>query len=250
MANEIIKEPWRLQFITQRTPTYNELEGARAVLEGGCRWIQLRMKDAEESEILSVGRKMRSLCNEYGAVFILDDHVELVELLNADGVHLGLKDMAIDEARRKLDNAYASKESANQNKNGACRSNGSARPTDEHVSSKTKIIGGTANCTADILLHYRRGADYIGCGPYRFTTTKKNLAPTLGLDGYRHIVSELKQTEAASLPLIAIGGIKKEDIKPILNTGMGGIAVSGAVLRAADPAAEIQEFVKIINQIQ
>lgn len=216
MTDEIINNPIRLQFITQRTPRYDELEGAREALEGGCRWIQLRMKDADADCILLTGKKMRRLCDEYKAVFILDDHVELVEETGADGVHLGLKDMPINQARQLL--------------------------------GKAKIIGGTANTTADILIHYQRGADYIGCGPFRFTTTKKNLSPTLGLDGYQHIAQETTRSQAGALPLIAIGGISKEDVEPILKTGMSGIAVSGSVLKAADPASEVQNFVRIINR--
>lgn len=215
MATEIIKDYWRLQFITQKTERFDEAEGAKEALEGGCRWIQLRMKDATSQEIVSAGKRIRQLCNEYAATFILDDYVELVEATGADGVHLGLKDMAVDEARRHL--------------------------------HETTIIGGTANTVADILLHYGHGADYIGCGPFRFTITKKNLAPTLGLDGYCNIVEEISKTEAAKLPLIAIGGITKDDVEPILHTGMSGIAVSGSVLRAQDPAAEMQAFVEIIN---
>lgn len=216
MTTEIIKDYWRLQFITHKTERFDEAQGAKKALEGGCRWIQLRMKDATPKEIVSVGRRIRQLCDEYAATFILDDHVELVDATGADGVHLGLKDMAVDEARHHL--------------------------------HKTTIIGGTANTVADILLHYGHGADYIGCGPFRFTTTKTNLAPTLGLDGYRNLVEEISKTDAARLPLIAIGGITKDDVEPILQTGMSGIAVSGSVLRAQDPAAEMQAFVEIINK--
>lgn len=230
MAKEIIKDYWRLQFITQRTARYDELEGARMALEGGCRWIQLRMKGAEATEIVSAGRKMRRLCDEYGAVFVLDDHVELVEATGADGVHLGLKDMPVDEAREILDKDDCSDSSKKDS------------------GSNAKIIGGTANSASDIFLHYRRGADYIGCGPFRFTTTKKNLSPTLGLEGYRHIVEEISKSEAKALPLIAIGGINKDDVAPILSSGMNGIAVSGSVLRAQDPAKEMQGFVEEINK--
>lgn len=205
----------RLQFITQRTPRYSEREGVELALRGGCCWIQLRMKDSDDAEILSVGRQVRTLCDQYRAVFILDDRVDLVDRVGADGVHLGLKDMPIDEARRLL--------------------------------GKEKIIGGTANTAADIQLHYRRGADYIGCGPFRFTTTKKNLSPTLGLEGYRMIVEQIKATPAAELPLIAIGGITPDDVAPIQKTGMSGVALSGAVLRAEDPAREMRAFVRALS---
>ena len=95
-----------LQFITHHTDRYDEIAGTRAVLEGGCRWVQLRMKDTPAEEVLRIGREIEKLCREYGAKFILDDHVELVRELNADGVHLGKLDMPVAEARRLLGPEY------------------------------------------------------------------------------------------------------------------------------------------------
>mgnify|MGYP000146314646 CR=1 FL=1 len=69
----------KVQFITHYTERYSYLDSARMALEGGCRWIQLRMKDAAENEILPVAAEVRKLCNDYGAIFIIDDHVELVK---------------------------------------------------------------------------------------------------------------------------------------------------------------------------
>ena len=97
-----------LQFITHHTDRYDEIAGTRAVLEGGCRWVQLRMKDTPAEEVLRIGREIEKLCREYGAKFILDDHVELVRELNADGVHLGKLDMPVAEARRLLGPEYRS----------------------------------------------------------------------------------------------------------------------------------------------
>ena len=94
-----------LQFITHRNERYDEISGTRAVLEGGCRWVQLRMKDAPDAEFLRVGREVGRLCQEYGATFLLDDRVHLVAELGADGVHLGKHDMPVAEARRLLPDA-------------------------------------------------------------------------------------------------------------------------------------------------
>lgn len=150
-----------LQFITHYTEQYGYADAARLALEGGCRWIQLRMKDASPEEWMRTGAEVEALCRRYGATFILDDHVEWVDVLHADGVHLGKSDMPIDEARRLL--------------------------------GQGRIIGGTANTLEDVMLHAARGADYIGCGPFRFTTTKEKLAPTLGLEGYRRILDGMKK---------------------------------------------------------
>lgn len=202
-----------IQFITHSNNRYGYVDGARLALEGGCRWVQLRMKEATEAEFMAAAAEIGRLCKEHGATFVLDDHVEWVEKTGADGVHLGKNDMPIDEARKILGN--------------------------------DKIIGGTANTFEDVERLYRLGANYIGCGPFRFTTTKKNLSPVLGLEGYQHIVDQMK-SHGINLPIVAIGGILESDIKSILATGVSGIAVSGGILNAENPAEEMQRFLKLV----
>ena len=106
------------------------------------------------------------------------------------------------------------------------------------------IIGGTANTYEDVVQHVRNGANYIGCGPFRFTTTKKGLAPILGLEGYRRIVGQMR-AEGITLPIVAIGGITYEDIPEIMKTGVNGIALSGTILRAEDPVAETRRILEL-----
>ena len=202
-----------IQFITHSNNRYGYVDGARLALEGGCRWVQLRMKEATEAEFMAAAAEIGRLCKEHGATFVLDDHVDWVEKTGADGVHLGKNDMPIDEARKIL--------------------------------GSDKIIGGTANTFEDVERLYRQGADYIGCGPFRFTTTKKNLSPVLGLEGYQHIVDQMK-SHGINLPIVAIGGILESDIKSILATGVSGIAVSGGILNAENPAEEMQRFLKLV----
>lgn len=202
-----------IQFITHSNNRYGYVDGARLALEGGCRWVQLRMKEATEAEFMAAAAEIGRLCKEHGATFVLDDHVEWVEQTGADGVHLGKNDMPIDEARKILGN--------------------------------DKIIGGTANTFEDVERLYRQGANYIGCGPFRFTTTKKNLSPVLGLEGYQHIVDQMK-SHGINLPIVAIGGILESDIKSILATGVSGIAVSGGILNAENPVEEMQRFLKYL----
>ena len=108
------------------------------------------------------------------------------------------------------------------------------------------IIGGTANTFEDVKKHYGASANYIGCGPFRFTTTKKNLSPVLGLDGYRYIVKQMRET-SIQLPIVAIGGITAEDIPAIMQTGFTGIALSGTILHAEK---HIEEMKRIINITQ
>lgn len=91
---------FKLQFITHFTDTYSYLDSARMALEGGCRWVQLRMKHASDEETEAVAVEVQKLCRTYGATFLIDDRVELVRKLKADGVHLGKNDMPIAEARK------------------------------------------------------------------------------------------------------------------------------------------------------
>ena len=203
-----------LQFISHYTERYGYLDSIRLAIEGGCRWIQLRMKDAIDDEVRPIALAAQQMCREAGATFIIDDRVELVRELHADGVHLGKNDMPIIEARK--------------------------------IFGPDFIIGGTANTFDDVVLHYESTADYIGCGPFRFTTTKQKLAPVLGLDGYRSIVSQMREANI-NIPIVAIGGITEADIPDILATGITGIALSGTVLRADDPAQKMKNIIKIIN---
>lgn len=203
-----------LQYISHFTPQISYAEGIRMALEGGCRWIQLRMKDASAEEIIACAKEVIPLCRRHGAKFLLDDHVELVRQLGANGVHLGKNDMPVDEARKIL--------------------------------GPDIIIGGTANTIEDIIRLHKQGADYIGCGPFRFTTTKKNLSPILGLDGYKSIVLKMKEL-GIDLPIVAIGGITVEDIPAVMETGVSGIALSGAILGAPDPVEMTARIIETID---
>jgi len=202
------------QFITHQTEKYDYFQSAQMALEGGCKWIQLRMKDAPVEEVETMALRVKSLCKEHDATFIIDDHVEICRKTEADGVHLGKNDMSPAEARKILGSQF--------------------------------IIGGTCNTYEDILA-INESVDYIGCGPFRFTTTKKNLAPVLGLDGYRNIVWNCR-SNGINLPIVAIGGITVDDITDILNAGANGIALSGSILNAENPKAETEQILKTINQ--
>lgn len=204
----------QIQFITHENNRFSYADGAEMALKGGCRWIQLRMKEVSDADFISVAEKIAPMCREYGATFILDDRVHLVKQCKADGVHLGRNDMPVTEARAIL--------------------------------GSDVIIGGTANTIDDIERLWRDGANYIGCGPFRFTTTKKNLSPILGLDSYQSITNEMKQ-RGILLPIVAIGGITAADIKPLIATGIDGIAVSGAILNATNPSDEMAEFIKLLH---
>lgn len=211
----IDREHFSLQFITHPMAKRDVVEGARLALEGGCRWIQLRHKDADTETLLDEGSRIAALCREFGATFIVDDHVELVDRLGADGVHLGQNDMPVADARRIL--------------------------------GPRKIIGATANTFDTLLEAARAGADYAGVGPFRFTSTKKNLAPTLGLEGYNNIMEECS-LNVVRIPVVAIGGIDTFDITPILRTGVDGVAISSTILGSPDPSETTRKLIDLIQR--
>lgn len=206
----MLSEAWKtrndmLQFIT------HTLVGLEEVLQGGCRWVQLRMKDATDEEFTETAHKFIPLCRKYGATLIFDDRVNLVTPLGADGVHLGKNDMPVEEARAIL--------------------------------GRSKIIGATANTATDVMKAYSDGADYIGLGPFRFTLTKKNLSPVLGLDGYSDIVSQCR-AQGMTLPIVAIGGIRLDDLDDLKATGVDGVAVSSLLLNATNIKETTEKIIK------
>lgn len=200
-----------VQFITHATSRYSYIEGARLALRGGCRWVQLRMKEANDTEAEATALEVQALCKEQGATFIIDDRVELAKKVQADGVHLGKHDMPVAEARQLLGQEF--------------------------------IIGGTANTLEEVLALKQAGADYVGVGPFRFTETKQNLAPILGLDGYAAIVKGLQEAQVR-IPLCAIGGIRLADVSDLIDAGVSGIAVSSAILGADDPEEMMRRFLE------
>ncbi len=215
MDNHCLSDRFLLQFISHHTESLDYLDGIRLALCGGCRWIQLRMKGATDEEVRPIAVAAQKMCREAGATFIIDDRVHLAKQLQADGVHLGKNDMPIAEARQLLGDTF--------------------------------IIGGTANTFEDVKAHHEAGADYIGCGPFRFTTTKEKLSPVLGQEGYRSITEKMKAA-GIKLPVVAIGGITLADIPRIMQTGVAGIAMSGSILHAADPAKETNEIITTIRK--
>ena len=192
-----------LQFITPSAAAGLE------ALAGGCRWIQLRMKNATDDEIRTEALKLRDICHEKACILILDDKVELCKELKLDGVHLGQHDMPVPQARQIL--------------------------------GEEAIIGATANTPEQALQAAKEGADYLGVGPFRFTTTKEKLAPTLGTEGLAKIVETLRN-DLRRIPVVAIGGITPDDIDDIMQTGVNGVAVSGGILHARNIQQATQNF--------
>jgi thiamine-phosphate pyrophosphorylase len=198
-----------LHYITQDITGVSHQELMMQVCKAGADWVQLRIKNKPYGELLEIGLQASRICAEHQAKLIINDSVAVAMAVNADGVHLGKTDMDPREARQIL--------------------------------GAQSIIGGTANTFDDIEKLVEAGVDYIGLGPYRFTSTKKNLSPILGLEGYRKILAQCREKEI-TIPVIAIGGIKQEDVKLLMNEGLYGIAVSSAINLAPVISAAVRYF--------
>lgn len=200
-----------LQYITHYSERYSIPEQVRMLIEGGCTWVQLRMKDASDEEVEAMARELIPICRESGTILVIDDRVEVVMKTLVHGVHLGKNDMDPAQAREYL--------------------------------GPHAIIGCTANTADDILALAPLDIDYIGLGPLRHTETKQNLSPVIGLDGYRQIMNRVR-AEGVEQPVVAIGSVEPDDVAPLLAAGVNGVAVSGAILRADNPVEMTRKFLQ------
>ena len=210
----ILNRKWKAAGGTLQLISDGDLSVAAQFLDAGGRWIQLRMKDASAEVIVCRGKEMLALCRKRRAVLVVNDAPQLAAAIGADGVHLGQADMPPIEAR--------------------------------WIIGDGAVIGSTANTFEQIAARNDGETDYVGLGPVRFTTTKKNLSPVLGTEGYRTILGRMR-TENIPLPVVAIGGIELPDIPQIMRTGVDGIALSGAIARADSPATTTANFLNAIR---
>ena len=141
-----ISKNCRVQFITHYNDKYSFIDSARIALDGGCRWIQLRMKDTDEALFEKTALVVQEMCKKYDATFIIDDNVALANMIGADEMHLGKNDMPVTKAREMLGDRY--------------------------------IIDSTINSFEDIVCNLQLATpDSFGCGPFRFTSTQKIFPP-------------------------------------------------------------------------
>jgi thiamine-phosphate pyrophosphorylase len=196
----------RLHYITQDVAGFTHAQLAEFACKGGADWVQLRVKNKPYDEWLKIAEATKAVCQKYGAKLIINDNVQIAKEISADGVHLGKEDMNPKEARKILGNNF--------------------------------IIGGSSNSMEDVKRQMAYGCDYVGLGPFRFTTTREKLNPILGFDGIQTITKQFGN----KIPMIAIGGIKLEDIEPLMQTGIHGVAVSSGINMAEDKSGTIKNF--------
>lgn len=204
----------KLHYITQEIEGKTHTQLAEEACIAGVNWIQLRVKNKPYVEWKAIALDTLAVCKKYHANLIINDNVELAKEIHADGVHLGKEDISTSEARKILGSNF--------------------------------IIGGTANTFEDIKIH-APNVDYIGLGPFRFTSTKEKLNPILGIEGYAQIINKCRANHIA-IPIIAIGGITSNDVSALLNTGVYGIAIASAITFSKDKRETIKEFLSQLEQ--
>lgn len=208
------KQVSRLHYISQEPAGGTHILAIANALRAGCKWIQLRVKNQEESHVLALAMEAKELCTRHGAHLIVNDYPEVAAQVKAYGLHLGLSDVPLPEARA--------------------------------IVGSKMVIGGTANTWADVCKRVDEGADYIGLGPFRFTETKQNLSPVLGIAGIRDITAQARAA-GMQIPIIAIGGIRPADVSELLTAGVFGVAVSGSITNALDPAHQVELLYKQLD---
>ncbi|MCK5741720.1 MAG: thiamine phosphate synthase [Chlorobi bacterium] len=209
-----MKQIAKLHYITQDVENISHSELIKLACLGGAELVQIRIKDQPIEVIEKEAHKAKLICDKFNTKLIINDRVDICKSVGAAGVHLGKSDINPMEAREILGDSF--------------------------------LIGGTANTFEDILRLSDAGVDYIGLGPFRFTKTKKNLSPVLGLADYKTIICQCTES-GINIPIIAIGGIVNADINDILNTGIHGIAVSSAISNAGDKPLATKDIMNSIN---
>jgi thiamine-phosphate pyrophosphorylase len=214
-----MKEISKIQYITQSNTEVAILSEVKEVLVAGIDWVQLRIKD-ESLGYLDIAKKVQTLTTGFNATLIINDRVDIAKEINADGVHVGLEDMPIEEVRTVL--------------------------------GEDKIIGGTANTFADAKNVELFGGDYVELGPFRESKTKEKFSPVLGLKTYGEIVPKKEPYGwdflVFNIPVLAIGGIEVEDVKQLKEkTGVHGVALSGLIFKSNDKKTLIKELKEILH---
>ncbi len=202
-----------MYFITDSTG-YDEAEFLRRVEDacrGGVTLVQLREKERTTRAYLSLAEKVHEITRRYDIPLIIDDRVDIALAVNAEGVHVGQSDMPVHIARKLM--------------------------------GEDKIIGATTKTVPQAIEAYKQGADYLGVGAIYPTTTKVKTVLT-SVDTLKEIV------KAVSIPVNAIGGLNKENISILKGSGIAGICVVSAIMKAENPCAAAKELKEAFYALQ
>ncbi|HLP87905.1 MAG TPA: thiamine phosphate synthase [Nostocaceae cyanobacterium] len=201
---------WRSHLYLVTSPEDNILETVEAALKGGLTLVQYREKTGDDLDRLETARKLCELCHKYDALFIVNDRPDIALAVNADGVHVGQKDLPLSLVRQLL--------------------------------GPQKIVGRSTTNPQELEGALAEGADYIGVGPVYATPTKPDKAPA-GL-GYVSYVAK-----NCSIPWFAIGGIDANTISDVMNAGAKRVCVVRAIMKAEQPTLVTQYFLSQLHRV-
>jgi thiamine-phosphate pyrophosphorylase len=204
----------KLHYLTQDLPDRSHIEQTELACQAGANWIQYRCFSKNEEDLVNELHHVASICDDWGATLILTDHYQLLDKVDAQGVHL-----------ENIQTDFT---------------------TIRDIISDEKTLGASANSIHDIQRIAASGTvDYIGCGPFGHTNTKPNDYPVLGVKGYESIIHDMNNMHL-DIPVLAVGGVTIKDVQELLSAGVYGIAVSGAVNLADDPGSALKELYRRI----
>ncbi|MGV3510080.1 MAG: thiamine phosphate synthase [Sphingobacteriaceae bacterium] len=202
----------KLHYLTQDLDNRSHVEQAQIACEAGCKWVQYRCFTKNDDELLKEIHQIASICDDWGATLIVTDHIHLIDKGDIQGVHI--EDMQAD-----------------------------FKSVREQIGEE-KTLGASAHTFEDILRIAESGVvDYVGCGPFNVTDTKPNAYSLLGVEGYKSITDKMEEANI-KIPLLAVGGVKTEDVEHLMQAGVYGIAVSAAVNKSDNPAQAFKEIYK------
>ncbi|MBO9673556.1 MAG: thiamine phosphate synthase [Sphingobacteriaceae bacterium] len=199
----------KFQYITHDIPNLTHIEQAQLACEAGAKWIQYRCLSKSDEELLKDIKAIAEICDDWGTTLIVTDHIHLNGKADIQGFHIEDMDADFIALRKLVGNDIT--------------------------------LGGSANTVENLIRLAREGADYAGYGPFAETETKPNNLPLIGIEGYYKAVQELKAANI-QLRILAVGGIKIYDVETLMQTGVYGIAVSGAINLADDFIEAYQDF--------
>jgi thiamine-phosphate pyrophosphorylase len=209
-TNPMKKYISRFHYLTQDIANRSHLKQAMAACEQGANWVQYRCLTKPEDELIEEINEIAAVCDDWGATLIITNHYQLLDRVDAQGVHIEDFDADLTAIRKHI--------------------------------GDDKTLGASATDIGRLLQVQNTGvADYCGYGPFAHTSTKPNNKPLLGFEGYRALLKY-----PIEMPVIAVGGVQIADVEPLLKTGVYGIAVSAAVNLAPDPGAALKEIYRKI----
>ena len=202
-----------LYAVTDRTWTGEKslYEQVEQTLKGGTTFVQLREKKLSYEDFLQEGKEIQKLCKEYDVPFVINDNVELAKELDADGVHIGQDDMTISDARKIIGN--------------------------------DKILGVSVQTVEDAIFAEKEGADYLGVGAVFYTSTKHD-----AVDVSYQMLKEI--CAAVKIPVVAIGGINKNNILDLQNSGICGVAVVSAIFAEKDIFGATKNLLELAKKVR